>query len=193
MIKLHHVLLAGALLGLSTVSAQAGFTGSLGVSGVNVQQNGDDLASSTLFTADSNIALSAGTLDFSGLLAGTEFEGTSLDTEQAASGFGFVLHSDDWGTFTGTSGSLFTDLLPGTLTLAVTGTYVGGSENLGVNTTFAALVTFTQIMGPSGPGVLLQQISINVPAVPEPSSVALGAIGLVSLGLVALRKRRLAN
>jgi len=191
-IKLHHVLLAGALLGLSTVSAQAGFTGSLGVSGSSVTQSPGDLNTSTVFNAVDNLVLSPGTLDFATVPILTSFGATTIDLN-VANGFGFSLTNDQWGTFTATDGSIFNNDRPSTLTLAVTGTYVGGSANLGVNTTFAALITFTQVHGPSGPGVLLQQISIDVPAVPEPSSVALGAIGLVSLGLVALRKRRSAN
>lgn len=195
MIKLHHVLLAGALLGLSTVSAQAGFSGSLGVNGAAVTQNGTNLGTSTEFTAVQNVVLSPGSGGFAGLVVPptmppTTFSGTTLDKALESSGFGFVLHDDEWGTFTGTTGSLYVDKLPGTLTFAITGDYVGGANDAtaGVTSTFSALVTLTQI-GNS----LTQQIVIEVPAIPEPSSVALGAIGLVSLGLVALRKRRSTN
>src|SRR5690606_34442171 len=102
----------------------------------------------------------------------------------------FTMSNDDWGTFEADYGELYVDRLPGTLTFLVTGVYTGGDNGAtsGVTSTFSALITLTQT-GNS----LTQQITIEVPAVPEPSSVALGAIGLVSMGLVALRKRRSAK
>ncbi len=190
MIRLHHVLLAGALLGLSTISAQAGFTGSLGVNGANVTQNGANLGVSTTFNTTENIVLSPGDGGFAGLTVPTSFSGTTLDKSLAATGFGFTMDNAEWGTFTADYGELYVDRLPGTLTFLVTGVFTGGtnSATAGVTSTFSALITLTQT-GNS----LTQQITIEVPAVPEPSSVALGAIGLVSMGLVALRKRRSAK
>lgn len=193
MIRFRHVLMVGALLALSTASAQAGFSGSLGVNGDNVEGNPspNNIFSNSSFTTFSNTVLTDGTDGFLGSISAV-FTGTTIDLSDAANGFGFRMTNDDWGTFTATHGSWALDGRPGvpSFTLFVTGDYTGSTTNnlnptYGVVSTFSAYITLTQIGGS-----LTQQIVLEVPAIPEPSSVALGAIGLVSMGLVALRKRR---
>ena len=192
MIKFHHVLLAGAVLALSTVSSQAALVGSLGVNGQNVTQNGASPDVSTVFTTSGTTPTSGN----SGIFAGvtdltTMFGPTSVNLANASTGFGFSLSNAAWGNFVATKGSIIFQGA-GNALLAVTGTYTSGTSipgGAGQKESFSALITYTQVAG----GGLTQNISISVPMVPEPSSVALGAIGLVSLSLVALRKRRSSN
>lgn len=195
MIRLHHVLLAGALLAVAAAPSQAAFSGSIGLSGLNPTQSPGDLATSTAFANSGVIVTSngttTGTSGFAGLMAGTPFTSAGIDLG-TANGYGFLLSNPLWGTFTATAGVVENNNRPQSLTLLLTGDYVGGTntETFGVVSTFRALITFTQVQGTDGPGALVQQISLEVPTIPEPSSVALGAIGLVSMSLVALRKRR---
>lgn len=190
MIRLHHVLLAGALLALSAAPSQAAFSGSLSVNGFKVTSNPsggllNGYPSNTVFTAQDNTVGSADG-DFGSISSPLSFGGTALDLSNVAGGLGLVLTNSTWGTFTATSGSLFEQRIvdgQSTLSFAVVGTYTGGPAG---NTSFSGLITFNQ----AGDGVTGQVITLEVPAIPEPSSVALGAIGLVSMSLVALRKRR---
>lgn len=194
MIRLQHVLLAGALLALAAVPSQAAFvgTGSVGVYGMDVVQDQANLSLSTKFQTSGNSVLTPGLGIFSNVveppaMPPTTWSGTNIDTN-VAGGFGFEIENELFGKFTATAGSeLFRS--NGNLLLSVTGIFTTGTDSLqapdGRTSTFSALITFTQIGGS-----IVQQIALDVPAIPEPSSVALGAIGLVSMSLVALRRRR---
>lgn len=190
MIRLHHVLLAGALLALAAVPSQAAFQGSLSVNGFNVTSTPaggllNGYPSNTVFTAaDNTVGSTSGS--FNAITTPISFGGTTLDLTKVADGLGLVLTNTTWGTFTATSGSLFEQRIIGdrsTLSFAIVGTYTGGPAG---NSTFSGLITFSQ----TNDGVTGQVITLDVPIIPEPSSVALGAIGLVSMSLVALRRRR---
>src|SRR5690606_27374050 len=134
--------------GLSTVSTQAAFMGSLGVSGSSVTQSPGGLNTSTLFEANDNLVLSPGLGSFNTVDILTSF-GSSVIDLSIANGYGFSLTNSEFGTFEATSGQIVTNNRPDTLTLAVTGTYKGGAAHPTLDTTFAALITFTQIQGPS--------------------------------------------
>lgn len=191
MIKPRLVLLTAALLALSTASARAEFTGSLGLTGDNPTQNGENLRYSTVFSTEDIYVSSNGANGFDGAVSQTSFGSLTLDLS-VANGFGFRLHNDDWGTFTASAGRINDGDVPNNLILHVTGDFVGAGNTINESGTFSAIITFTQEGDESDLGSLVQQISIRVPAnfaIPEPSAVALGAIGLVSLGLVALRRR----
>lgn len=193
MIKPRLVLLMAALLALSTASAQAEIVGSIGLGGSNPTSDTGDIVTATKFGANEVTVNSDGTGGFEGADFGLSFGDLSLDLSEAAVGFGFEIFNSSWGRFTATAGSINKSLLPDTLQLLVTGTFVGAGVYLGETTTFSAVIGLNQVHTNGVPGNLVQSISIDVPAafpaIPEPSSVALSAIGLVSLGLVALRRR----
>lgn len=193
MIKPRLVLLTAALLALSTASAQAEIVGSIGLRVDNATSDTGDIVTATKFGPKEVNVSSDGTGSFAGANVGLSFGDLSLDLSLVDEGFGFEISNSAWGTFSATTGSINRTLLPDTLQLLVTGTFTGAGVYLGEVTTFSAVIGLNQVHTDGVPGNLVQSVSIDVPAafnaVPEPSSVALGAIGLISMGLVALRRR----
>jgi hypothetical protein len=182
-IKVHRVLMAGALLALASAPAQAAsLTAGLSLAGFNVVQfGGSNLSTSTSVLADPTVASSQGTGALSGVTAGTSFGPSEITFILESTGFGFHLQDAAGDMFLGTSGQIvqrtadFVDLyILGTLT--VNGVSGDASVRISLNQSGNALS---------------EAITLNAPsvAVPEPASIAMAGIGLVAAGLVGLRRR----
>jgi hypothetical protein len=187
-IKLHRALLAGALLTLASVSAQAAsLNGGLPMASFGkVTNTGADLSvgSSPVVTAANTQVNGPGDGDFSGVALGALFGPNTVDTTNLSS---FTLSNATYGSFSATNGSIisqkadFLDVF-----------YVG---------------FFTGIGGiPSGPASV--RVSINLsgktyseaitlhapPAVvPEPASAVMAGLGVLSIGLLSVRRKRAAS
>lgn len=185
MIKLHRILLAGAVLALASSSTMAGTlgAGTLGGAAISVAlQPGTDVLTTSTFTA--NYLLGGGTGSLSTFPDFSTTGSTTLDLNNVAA-------------FTFTSGgfTFFSSVPPATSSFvlgpnSVTRTIVfnGMVDFNGDLSTSTLTLNFNQSGGIGGS--TSANLTLVVPAVvPEPSSVALAGIGLAAAGLFGLRKR----
>lgn len=190
MIKLHRILLAGAVLALASSSTMAAGLGAGGLSGsanpVTLTPPGD-LAGASQLTAIYTLGGGSGSL--TGLSGDTT--STVLDVSNAANIMAFSLTNGSNFTFDNVTdyflGGYSQELIPGSgifikgLNVFLTGTVTYNGES----STGILSLTFTQV----GNATTGAGLSLQVAAVPEPSSVALAGIGLAAAGLFGLRKR----
>ncbi len=180
-------------LGLTNATTNGAFVGSFGING-NIPSVAPTtgLAGATSFTIGSMSSNGNSTGGFSGLAVGTIFSGSTFTLGVAT---GFTFSNATVGTFTQT-------VAPVVLSMGVAngvvisesfnilGTYVGGP--VGTMATPASFtVSFTQT---GGPGTSISSSgTVNIPplgvAVPEPASVVMMGIGLLTAGGFGLRRR----
>jgi hypothetical protein len=182
---------AALALGAVGQSAQASFTGSEAFSAtVNPVNATTLLATQYTFSAGAANPNSMFVTDAEGAFAtagvgfGTIYGSTTLNLLSLS---GFTLTSSMFGTFTAGAGSFVIDQSATELDVFLLGSYSGlpGSPT---QTPASVLMSFNQVGGPGttiGGGT-----SLSVPpAVPEPASIAMLGLGLVSVGGFALRRR----
>ena len=176
---------------LAGSAAQAAFIGSFGVNAnLPVATPTNNLATATSFTFANLSSNGVTSGDFAGLPLQTNFTTTTLNIN-ATSGFNFTNAS--FGTFTQSGAiQLISQGISGGNVVAealrIFGTYAGAPGQTGTQTA-SLTISFTQN---GGPGTAISASgSVDVPAVgvPEPASMAMLAMGLVSVGGVALRRR----
>jgi hypothetical protein len=173
----------------SRPSDAAPITGSLDVSGVNVGSDGVDfdLAASTLITGDDMVVTSSAG-DLGGIGVGTSFGPLVLDTTDLLASFSFG--NATYGSFAGSSALILiqnADLL----TLYFLGTFTPGAGLPGLDPTLVRLdVKVERFFGEAGYFLdTTLVLSPQEPAVPEPATLGLLAIG----GLALAGRRRLAR
>jgi hypothetical protein len=187
-IKLHRVLLAGALLALVSAPAHAAdIIGGLSLAGVQVSQDSTDLLLSNVISSAETQATSSGSGDLAGVpvlpaQGGPTFFGANTITlTDAASGFGFAFSNTTYGSFTGESG-MIVQRSANFLDLYILGTLTKGSVS--------GLASARISINLSGAD-LSEAITVHAPplTIPEPTSVVMAGISLAAAGFVGLRKR----
>ncbi len=205
--NLHRASLAGIVLSIAAnFPAQAGtFVGSLGLSGLDVSQNGANLSvSTTLSTTYGLLVTSSGSGDFSTIPStfplNTDYGATPLDLTHLSS---FQFSNASWGSFNanGPGDKILSRVAnisrsANILDVYLRGTFSPGTDQSGFSATptdASLLISVNQ----SG-SALSEAITLNSPAlpapgvvVPEPASIALAAIGLASVGLVRVLRKRM--
>jgi hypothetical protein len=185
-------LLMGTLLSLALgMSARADMIeGSLSLAGVGVTQNGANLGVSTKISADDNIVVSQGIGDYVWIPSGfplTIFESTAIDLQHPETGFGgYTLSNTLWGDFTASSGEIV-KRTTSYLDILMTGVFDPG-PGMQIHSFSDTPSTLRISINQSGSS-LSEAITLESPAVPEPSSWILGGTGL--LGLLFLGRRKI--
>lgn len=192
MLKLNRIVLAAAVLALTTSATHAADLppGGLGGFGsvVTNPEAGNNLLTADVLTGNFALGLFGSS---SGSLAGVEgINATSFDTSNFPA---FTLNgSNGADAFTFTGGTLVEE----NSSTAAEGTRyrnftLNGIVTLGADSNTATLIIgFVQAMNGSLAGPITANISLVTPAlVPEPTSVALAGIGLAAAGLFGLRRR----
>jgi hypothetical protein len=182
-IKLHRALMAGALLALASVSAQAGtIVGSLSMAGFDVQQTGTGL---NLVTSTATTLQATGKGDFAPVNA--NFSGTTVNVASLKD-FTFT---NSFGTFSVAANSDATIVTHTSVLLDIyfLGTFTpsGGLSSFDAGPA-SARVTIAFFGDTLGETVILN--SPPAPLVPEPASIAMAGIGLAGLGLVRVLRKR---
>jgi len=191
MIKtLMRVSFAAALMFAATV-AKADSVGSQGFAdlGSPSVSPGADINNATQFTIGSLITNSNSLGVFAGIST-QSFGSVTFDTTNPTSlSFG----NATFGTFSSTSITQ-TSNTAGSVSFNILGNFVGGSYTgtLTPNPAPASFtISFTQT--PAGTGAISDSSSLSIPpvasSVPEPSSIMLVGLGVVSMGVVARRKK----
>ena len=190
MIKtLMRVSFAAALMFAATV-AKADSVGSQGFADLgSPSANTGNINTATQFTIGSLITNSNSTGIFAGMPT-ESFGAVSFDTTNPTSlSFG----NATFGTFSSTSITQ-TSNTAGSVSFNILGNFVGGSYTgtLTPNPAPASFtISFTQT--PAGTGAISDSSSLSIPpvasSVPEPSSIMLVGLGVVSMGVVARRKK----
>lgn len=181
MLKLHRILLAGALVAMASTTSMAGSLGPGGLQGgggvVNVTV-GTNLHDATKLTMASGYTLTGSTGSLTGI-SGTTDAPIVLDTTNIGA---FKLEQVP--NFTFTASNLISDQITGTPTLGGRNIVLVGTITKG-NNNGTAFLSISYSVSPIGE--ISSSFSLSV--VPEPSSVALAGIGLAAAGLFGLRKR----
>jgi hypothetical protein len=97
--KLKVLFALGAILLAASVSQASPIAGSLPLNGSVVAQNGSDLSTSTMITANMLITLSLGTGDYAFIPLGTSFGPATLNYTSNATLASFTFSSPVWGSF----------------------------------------------------------------------------------------------
>ncbi len=186
-------LLTSLVLGLVVSETKAAFIGSFGINGITPSISPTSgLAGATSFTIASMSSNGNATGGFAGLPVGTTFTGSTFTL---GSPTGFTFTNSQFGTFTETAAPVLTSV--GT-TVGITtsesffllGSFSGGV--VGAATPASFTVSFTQN---GGPGTSISSSgTIDIPptgtaVVPEPASMTMLGLGLVTLGGFGLRRR----
>lgn len=181
--KLHRAILAGVMLALAAgYSAHAGSIQGTQALAANVDSPFGNVKTQGSFTLDPLLVFGAATGDFVGYPTPDSLTTVVLSRASLNS---FTFGNSAFGTFATSSGVEIAS--PGnTATFEFTGLFTPGAFFAGLDPAEAkVLVTLTQV---GGPGTAIS-FSGTLSIVPEPASVALGGIGLVSIGsLVAVRR-----
>ena len=185
-------LLASLFLGLTVSNANAAFIGSFGINGnLPAVSPTSGLDGATSFSIASMSTNGNATGGFSGLPVGTLFTGGTFTLGSAT---GFSLSNATYGTFTQTTAAVIQAI--GKNAAGVTtsesffllGSYAGGA--VGATPVAAGFtVSFTQTGGPGTSISASGTVDIPPFAVPEPASMTMLGLGLVTLGGFGLRRR----
>ena len=196
---LHRAVVAGFVLSLTTTFAvqAGGINGSQAISAVSLTADSTSLALATQFQVSqvTNTGGSSQTGDYIG------YPNTLLGTStfNVGSYAGYSFGNADFGTFTAASGFEIASPV-NTRTFYFLGSFTTGSNAVFTGktdpTSASFLVSLTQTGG--APNAISWSGTLNTPAIsvvpltstPEPASVTLAGIGLLSLGLIRTMHRR---
>jgi hypothetical protein len=200
--KIPRVLLAGILLSLaaSQCATAATIVGTLPVTtfGTGLTPGNADLSTATQIHWTSMAATNTGTGDLSVITSGTSFNPAGvLDLGSLTSfSYHFLSGSTDYGTFTAGAGSFIVSQSPSFLDIYLLGTFAPAGGLPGFDAGPASLrlsFTYANVGGQvsvSGSGTLSSPPAAPPGGIPEPASLALVGIGLVSVtAFRSLRKR----
>lgn len=181
-------LVAGTVMVLaaSTVAQAVPLNGSLPLAGFAVNQDGPNLAVSTLITADLTVVSGAGLGDYAPVPVGTSFGSHTIDLSDIVGAFS--LSNPTVGAFVATSASILAQNA-NFLSILITGIFTPAAG--GVLDGFDPSETTLRISLNQSGDSLSEAITLNsVPSdVPEPASMALMLAGLA--GIAAARRRAL--
>ena len=141
------IALAVLSLAASTFASATAISGSLPFVFIDADQNGTNLAVSTVLTATNSLTEDIGTGDFAVVPVLTSFGPMSLSEATIGIGGGFMVTNATWGTFTADSATLITRT-PTFLNIDMHGTFTPGPGFPGLTASPAdAHVTFDQTGG----------------------------------------------
>ena len=168
-------------------SDAAPITGSLDIAGIDVVSDGADLALSTLVSGTEMVATGS-TGDLGGVPVSTSFGPLVLATTDLLASFTFG--NATYGSFAGSS-ALIVIQNANLLTLYFLGTFTPGPGLPGLDPTLVRLdVKVERLTGEAGSVLdMTLALSPQEPAVPEPATLGLLAIG----GLALARRRHVAR
>jgi hypothetical protein len=178
-------------LALATGNPAASITGSFGLNGITISQNGADLATSTLISMADTVTNGAGFGDYLPIPPGTSFGAVTLDlnplpvSPEDSLVTNFAL-SSAFGDFAPAS-ALIIQRTANFLDLYFEGIFTPNAALLpGLDPTITSVRISVNQSGLS----LSSSMTLTTPPVPEPATTALVGTGLIALGLLSRRRRQ---